>query len=1169
MTERDPILLVERTEGAVPTTTAEPGGREIRRVPDETAALDAIASGQTAVVAGDTADGSAESLIERLTEAAPDAPVLAVVEERGEADDTLLATGATGVVAPETVPRLVGPDGPELLARLERSDPIPESDGRPTAMPSLDDASSTDRSTEATRRDGGLRLDRSADSTGADPQRYEAILQRYETILNTVEDGIYLMDTEGRFVAVNDATEDLTGYPREFLVGRHVSTVLPDGDVQRGRQLIQALLTDDDRHVGTLEQTVVTAGGEEVPCENRLAIVENDGAFLGNVGVVRDVSEQRERERRLREERALVEAIFEAVPDLLYAFDENGEYLRWNDRVPEATGYSDEEIEDRSPLEFLAPEDRTRVADTLRTVVSDRRIEHLEANLRTRDGESIPYEFSGGPVVDEDGELIGVAGMGRDVSERVARERKIERQRDELDELNRINAVIRDIDQALIRARSREEAERVVCDRLAASEAYRFATVTGYDPTTDSLVPRTGAGDHDRIDVIEAMGRAPDGPGREAIRTRSVQIVQNLRARDRLRPWESAAFECGVRSLAIIPVVFEDTTYGLLSVFASRPDAFDDREETVLGELGETLGYALATIDREEREQLLTTLQGSTRELINASSKEDVCDRVVRAAAEVLQTATVGVFLLDDGGDLVRTASTDGFTEQFVADSLPAPDTGDSAPWSAFLDGETTVFDGGEQSIVADEVPRSGLAVPLGDHALLVALSTDSTGFDGDLRRVLDLFGTSAEAALDRVEGETNLRARDAELETQNRRLKRQVNINEVIRGVDEALVDGTTRTEIEQSVCERLVSEGPYRFAWIGGFDPATDDVTPRTWAGEDGEYLDTIGTDASEPSSQALDCSEPVIVSRVSDRLHDEPWREAALRRDFRSVVAVPLVYENYTYGVLAVYGEDSDTFGETERPVFAELGETIANAINGIETKQSLLGDDAVRLKLRLDDETSPLVSLSHSLDCTIRLEGVTTWTADGLRAFLTVASVHSATVDTTLDQAVAVADYRHVGERDSDVYEVEFADQTVLGTLLEHGGRPRDLTVEDGQMDLVVDVSHDIHVRELVDVVRATYPTTELVARKDVTRELRSEQQLRSDVLGDLTDRQREVLTTAHLSGYFERPRESTGQDIADALGISQPAVNRHLRVAQRTVFDWLLSGNTLESEGLER
>ncbi|RXK49076.1 PAS domain S-box protein [Halorientalis pallida] len=1169
MTERDPILLVAGSARTVPTDLEEQAATSIRRAGDTTAALDALADGETAVLVADSAEQSVETLIERISEAAPEAPVIAVVTERSETDDSLFDAGATGVVTPETVPRLVGPDGPELLARIDREAPTADADRGLSAMPSLEETDLIDRTVDTTQRDGGIVLNHSRDPDQPGRRRYETILQRYETILNTVEDGVYLMDSEGRFVAVNDATEDLTGYQRESLVGRHVSTVLPDADVECGRQLIRELLTDDDRHVGTMEQTIERPDGEEIPCENRLAIVEHDGEFLGNVGVVRDVRARRERERRLREERALVEAIFEAVPDLLYAFDENGEFLRWNDSVPATTGYSDEEIEAMEPLNFLAAEDRQRVADTLRTVVSDRRIEHLEVNLQTRDGERIPHELSGGPVVDEDGDLIGVAGIGRDVSDRAARERKIERQRDELDDLNRINAVIRDIDQALIRAQSRREAEGVVCDRLAASEAYRFATVIGYDSTADAFVPRTGAGDHDRIDVVEAMGTASEDSSREAIRTRSVQVVQNLRASDRLHAWEAAAFECGIRSLAIIPVVFEDTTYGLLSVFATRPDAFDEREQRVLSELGETLGYALATIDREEREQVLTTLQGSTRDLINADSKADVCERVVCATSDVLQTANIGVFLLDGGGDLVRSASTDGFTEQFDADRLRAPGTVDSGPWAAFLDGETTAFEAAELSAVTDEDTRSGLAVPLGGHALLLALSTEPRGFDGDLRYVLELFGTSVEAALDRVEGEATLRARDEELETQNRQLKRQVKINEVIRGVDEALVDGTTRTEIEQSVCERLVSEGSYRFAWIGQFDPATEDLTVRTWAGEGGEYLDTLGSNASEPSYRALDASEPVVVSRVSDQLRDESWRQAALLRSFRSVVAVPLVYENYTYGVLAVYGEESGAFGETERPVFAELGETIANAINGFETKQSLLGDDAIRFKLRLEDETSPLVSLSHHLDCTISLDGVNNWTADGLRAFLTIAGVDSAAVDSALDRAVAVADHRHVGECDSDVYEVEFADQTVLGTLLEHGGLPRELTVAAGAMDLIVDVSHDIHVRELVDAVRATYPTAELIARKDVTRELRSAEQLRSDVLGDLTERQREVLATAHLSGYFERPRESTGQDIADALGVSQPAVNRHLRVAQRTVFDWLLSEHAIESEALDR
>ncbi|WP_335998941.1 PAS domain S-box protein [Halorientalis halophila] len=1158
MSERDTLVLVGSSEWLPSPEADEESPLSIRRVTDERAAIEAVSDDVAGVLIADPTDAARRATIDRLAAAAGDAPVLALVEDRQATDDALLDAGATGIVTPESVPRLLGHEGPELLdEQATREAAAAEAaavDG--TSSGRADDAPTREAATGAIDGDGVM-LDR-------DPQTKAATLERYDTIVNTVEDAIYLMDADGRFVAVNDASEDLTGYPRSYLEGRHVSTVLPEADVEEGRKMIRELLDDDGEGVSSLEQTVVTADGTEIPCENRLAILTQDGGFEGSVGVVRDVRDQRERERRLREQRALVEGIFEAVPDVLYAFDEAGEFIRWNDRVPELTGYSDAEIGRMNPLDFLAPEDRDRVREALGEVIANRRIEHLEATLETSDGGRIPHEFSGGPIVGEDGDVFGVAGMGRNVSERVAREAEIERQRDELDELNRINDVIREIDQSLIRATSRREAERVVCDRLAEADTYRFATVSQYDPATDSLRPRSGASDGDGLETISTVGASEHEPAREALRTGSVQVVANLRAGDSLSAWETAAFRCGVRSLAVIPVVFEDTTYCLLTVFADRPDAFDEREEAVLGELGETLGYALASIEREEREQLLTTLQGSTEQLIGADSKVEVCERVVGAVSDVLETASVGVFRFDaEAGELVRAGATDGFTDLFPADRLPDPETVDPVVWTAFLDDETVVFDGTEPTPLARNGIRSGMVVPLGDHALLVAISTEATGFDGELRRVLELFATSAEAALDRVEGEADLRARDAELESQNRQLRRQVKINEVIRGVDEALVDGTTRTEIERAVCEQLVSEGAYRFAWIGQYDAATEAVVSRTWAGEGVEYLDAIGADSIEPSHRTLGNGEPVVVPRVSTDLHDESWRQAALLRGFRSVVSVPLVYENYTYGVLSVYADESEAFGETERPVFAELGDTIGNAINGIETKQSLLGDEVLRLKLRLDDETSPLVALARSLDCTISLEGVNTWTAEGLHAFVETADVAPERVDAALDDAVAVAGYRHVTDRAAGVYEIEFADQTVLNTLLEHGGQPRDLTVDADGMVLVVDVSHEIQVRELIEAIRGTYPTVELVARKDVTRELQSAEQLRGDVLGDLTDRQREVLTTAHLSGYFERPRESTGQDIADSLDISQPAVNRHLRVAQRTVFDWLLSGTVLD------
>lgn len=57
---------------------------------------------------------------------------------------------------------------------------------------------------------------------------------------------------------------------------------------------------------------------------------------------------------------------------------------------------------------------------------------------------------------------------------------------------------------------------------------------------------------------------------------------------------------------------------------------------------------------------------------------------------------------------------------------------------------------------------------------------------------------------------------------------------------------------------------------------------------------------------------------------------------------------------------------------------------------------------------------------------------------------------------------------------------------------------------------------------------------------------------------LTGRQREVLEAAYLAGFLGQPRETTGEELAAMLGVSQPTVNRHLRLAQQRLMEQLFS-----------
>jgi PAS domain S-box-containing protein len=1113
--------------------------------------------------------------------------------------------------------------------------------------------------------------------------------RRYDTIVNTVGDGIYQFDREGCVVALNDAIEDLTGYDRDELLGEHVSKVLDDADVARGETLIRDLLGEDPVSVATMEMTVERADGTTIETENRIAPLTVDGEFTGSVGVVRDitdrrereaelqqerdfreqllntspvgigvigadgsihrandraadilgvsvtelqsrgyddavwtvtdedgnqiptsayppsqvfetgepvydwvarierpdgefvwvrfnaaplvdetdtvdrvvltmeeVTEHRERERELREQAALLEGIFNAVPDVMYTFDAGGNFLRWNDRFTEITGYTDEEIRGMGPMDFIPESDRERVSAAIASVIEEQAVRHVESALVTKDGTEIPYDFSGGPVVDEDGEIIALTGVGHDVTDRVERERQIDRQRRKLQDLNRINAVIRDIDQALIDATTRTEAEQSVCDRLAAADAYHGATLGSFDANGRYRTHVSAGVDPDDVSVATADCTEA---ARTAVETGRAVVEGDGDESSAVRVWQAAGL--AIEGLVAIPITYEETTYGVLQVFADRSSAFDERERAVLEELGETLGHAIASIEREKRERILTTLQESTRELVNAETKVDVSERVVDATSDVLDGA-VGIFLFDPKrGSLTVGAATAAFTDR-LAEWPPSLDSRDNSVWTAFLDDRTIVVDDlGAAEIGIDGLDEgSALFAPLGDHGVFVALAPDRDAFGPDIRRVLDLFAATAEATLDRVEGEQELREQDRTLKERNRQLTHLKRINDIIRELDQSIIRASTREEIEHAVCDHLTGHDGFEFVWIGTQDWAGDAVTPRTWAGDDHGYLDAVSLSMDEsnslPAVQTLRTGEPTHVTDSARDLRAGKWRKEALKRDYRAVVSVPLAYGDVVYGALTVYTTDPTALDEMSRTVLEELGETLGHAINAIKAREDLLTDRAVELELEVEDD-GVFTRLAEQAGAPLTVTELVPGASGTTTVFFTA---ETSDPDAILEPAatlVAIDDVTLLAESDERTrFRAQVSGETLPDAIVELGARPRTIEVDAERSRLIVGLGSESEVRPFVEKLDARFPGVKLLARRDNPRTELTSESLVSELETRLTERQLEALKTAFMSGFFESPKEQTGREIAASLGITQPTFNHHLRVAQRKLFEIL-------------
>lgn len=578
-------------------------------------------------------------------------------------------------------------------------------------------------------------------------------------------------------------------------------------------------------------------------------------------------------------------------------------------------------------------------------------------------------------------------------------------------------------------------------------------------------------------------------------------------------------------------VVTEGVSTGPTQMQVVRPDGErrDIQVSTAPGEYGgEPIGQAVVTD--------VTDLLGTQREL-----REE--RRFVDSALDTLGDV---FYVVGTEGELLRwneqLPAVTGYTDAEL-DGMDFRTLVVGADLPTVRDSFERVLEGNEEVIDVRIVTKGGDTVPF------EARSRRLETADGD---VVGLVG------IGRVVSER--REREAELEHQRERLALLNRTNAIIRDVNAALVTAESRSAIESAVCEQFAETGPYRFAWVGALDRGHEEVVPRAWAGVEQGYLDTITVTVDDdstgrgPVGRAVRTGE-VQTNAVADS-EFEPWREAAEARGYARETAIPITYDDVTYGVLVLYSGTGDGLHGVEPSVLGELGQTIGAAINAAARKRALVGDPGVELEFVLRDETEFFNRLAAAVDASVNLEKVTPLDGGSYNVYL---SVDAATdrVEAVCDRFQSVASWSLLTERDGGcVVELNVSEPLIVDLLATHGSVLVSLTATPDSCVLEAELPTSADVRSFVETLRRNYREVDLRAHRERTARRRPHLGLRYEEL--LTERQQEVLESAYFAGYFEEPRETPGVDIAAALGISGPTFHHHLRSAQRRLLTELFT-----------
>ena len=165
------------------------------------------------------------------------------------------------------------------------------------------------------------------------------------------------------------------------------------------------------------------------------------------------------------------------------------------------------------------------------------------------------------------------------------------------------------------------------------------------------------------------------------------------------------------------------------------------------------------------------------------------------------------------------------------------------------------------------------------------------------------------------------------------------------IRAMNGLIVAEREGGPLAQKACELLTASRGYRMAWIGLIHDDDKRVHPAAQAGFENGYLDEIvitwdDTPTGQgPTGQAIKTREPAVMRDIETAPEYRPWREEALKRDYRSSAAIPLRFKGQVLGALNVYAEQPEAFGIEEVGVLQEVADHLAYALASIRLEGEL--------------------------------------------------------------------------------------------------------------------------------------------------------------------------------------------------------------------------------------
>lgn len=253
---------------------------------------------------------------------------------------------------------------------------------------------------------------------------------QYRRLIETAEEGIWILDADNKTSFVNAKMASLLGYTFEKMLGMSMfdfmdtehQAITAKKLEERRQGLPEQLDFELRRQDGSKLWVIITAN----------PILDANGKYCGALAMMTDITERKQAEEQLEKTKQQQKALLDNISDLAWLKDSESRLIAVNEPFSNACGFKLEELIGKTDLEIWPLDLAQKYREEDQEVMKTGKRKRVEEKIADNQGKIKWLETIKTPIFHENGEVIGTAGIARDITERKRTEEELKQSEEQL-----------------------------------------------------------------------------------------------------------------------------------------------------------------------------------------------------------------------------------------------------------------------------------------------------------------------------------------------------------------------------------------------------------------------------------------------------------------------------------------------------------------------------------------------------------------------------------------------------------------------------------------------------------------------------------------------------------------------------------------------------------------